>query len=273
MREIIAGWGSQGMEESEDEEEIPWGEAEQRRGVGSWGSHPAPNALEVHGGGRGGGWVADDMDRATKRPQRLQIKVNREGGRNPRPPTRGGPSHPKKRQAVGGRRLVTGAAEAAASTHRGETRRPPPIAIVKAAAAGSTSRAGASERYSRNHMSRSPGSVLHPQAPESLLRFSSPGKRREIVRRVPLSELLIHLSNRFMFTFHYAPSRFLSIFVSHTCNPHSAGPRMGGGGRGGQGCMHGQQRDRLPCNCHRSDSFASPPHQNDGPGSNQSRIY
>ena len=210
---LIAGGGP--MEEREEEEEIPWGEAEQRRGVGSWESHP-PNALEVHGGGRGGGWVADDMDRTKKRPQRLQIKVNREGGKNPRPPTRGGPSHPKKRQAVGGRRLVTGAAEAAASTHRGETRRPPPIAIVKAAAAGSTSRAGASERYSRNHMSRSPGSVLHPEAPESLLRFSSPGKRREIVRRMPLSELLILLSNRFMFTFALCSVSFsVHFYLSH----------------------------------------------------------
>jgi hypothetical protein len=164
------------MAASEGEEEIPWGEEERGRRGGSWESNPEPasNAWEVHGGGRGGCWVADDMDKPTMRPSRLQTKVKREGG-NPRPPTRGGPSHPKKKQAIGGRRLVTGAAEAAASSHRSETRRPPPITFVKAAAAGSTSRAGASERYSRNHMSRSPGSPLHPDAPESLLRFSSPG--------------------------------------------------------------------------------------------------
>lgn len=168
----------------EDSEEEVWGEANRGDAGGRFreaSPQPVSRAWEVHGGGRGRGCGADDREKPTKRPQRLQIKVKREGERNPRPPTRGGPSHPKKKQAVGGRRLIAGAAEAAASSHGAATGRPPPIDIAMAAT-GRTPRAGASDRYSRDHMSRIPGSPLHPEAPGTLLRFSSPGKRREIVR-------------------------------------------------------------------------------------------
>lgn len=37
-------------------------------------------------------------------------------------------------------------------------------------------------KYSKDYRSRSPGGALHPEQPETHLRFSSPGRRREMVR-------------------------------------------------------------------------------------------